>query len=134
MKTNPTREALRRQAILDEIARLQAERGLSQNSAARTLGESPATISRWRAAAQSAGPADCPEALEALQPKYENCGRPAKFSLSLPEARALRLLRLQTGSLALAVEEFAEHESCRPQTRAAINRFSRNSARPLLEV
>lgn len=51
----------------------------------------------------------------------ENFGRPAKFSPTGDEARALRLLVLKKGSFPVAVEWFAQSSDCRPETRELIH-------------
>lgn len=103
-----------REEILRNVAAWLAEHpGASLRKACTATGYPLATISRWRKAQAAHG-------REGLRPRTDKCGRKPKFDLTEDEARALRALRMERGSLALAVEEFVQHVQCRPQTRAAI--------------
>lgn len=95
------------------------DQGLSQNRAASRLGVSPATLSRYRALYETAL-ANGADPVEALAPRNRASGRPRAFKLTRREACELRALRLERGSFALAIEEFAQSPVCEPGTQALI--------------
>jgi transposase len=87
---------------------------LSQNHAAKILGESAAVLSRWRRAYEEKG-------RDGLIPQQAaKCGAKAKFELDEDEQNALRHCRLRKDSLPLAIEDFISEPECRPETRELI--------------
>lgn len=111
---SPELEIAAREEILRIVQAARESRpGVSLRTACTECGYPVATISRWLRAQAEHG-------RDGLRPRLQNCGRKPKFTLTHDEARALRALRLQRGSLALAMEEFPAHPACQPATRAAI--------------
>jgi len=110
------KEMQRRQQLVLQLQHLttRAKKPLSQNAAAKLLGESPVTMSRWRRAFENGG-------IDALKPKQADaCGRSPKFELDENESNALRHCHLRKDSLPLAIEDFINEPECRPETRAKI--------------
>jgi hypothetical protein len=110
-------ELARRASLLERVESLYAQNpqcDLSEICAA--VGITRPTFYRWKAA-QGKAP------VEDGRP-----GRPAKFSLSDEEARALRHWCLRTRSLELAIEQFVRDEACQPGTAAAIGKMMDDAA------
>ena len=107
--------------------------GHGSTNAMRSVGLSPAKRSRIESDLRAAGlPLPGAEVPAELLPKYiaaltpgRSKGRPAKYPLTEQEALALRGLALAKSTqdalhFSIAVEEFANHPACRPETRALI--------------
>jgi hypothetical protein len=105
-------EKQRRLRVVRSFEGLKA-RGYSLNRAARELGESPASLSRYYRAYLARGE-------DGLAPATAACGARPKFRLTDIEADALRGLVLEKESLPLAVEDFVKHPECSEETRALI--------------
>ncbi len=86
------------------------ERGLRKGDAIEATGVPKPTLMRWLAEIEAS------EAGEVRERR--RIGRPPGHEFTEAECRALRLLRLKKGSIALAVEAFLQHEACRPESAA----------------
>jgi hypothetical protein len=92
------------------------ERGLSIADICAATGVRRGTLLRWAAEAKAA-------------PKEaKKVGRPPACELTEAEANALRLLRLRSDSLRLAVEDFLSSEVCSPATRDYLERVIERAA------
>jgi hypothetical protein len=108
----------RRERILLQVAELTSpdRKGgaLSQNRAAKVLGEPASVICVWKQKFAKGG-------RDALVPRQADaCGRKAKFDLDERERNALRHCRLRKDSLPLAIEDFIRDPECRQETREKI--------------
>jgi hypothetical protein len=109
-----SQEALRRDHLCERATAMMKKDNMSLNQCARALGEPVANLHRFLKKYKPGG-------FDSLAPRQAgNSGRKAKFSLTDDEARALQLWVLKKGSLALAVEFFADDSACLPGTRVLI--------------
>lgn len=81
--------------------------GLSIGDVVERTGVPKPTLLRWVA-----------EAASESTREPAKIGRPLAHEFSEDETKALRMLRLKRGSIALAVDAFLSHEACRPETAA----------------
>lgn len=105
--------ALDRREILEKVAAIMAESGLSLRRTCALIGESPANILRWRDQFTKGG-------LEELEPKTANCGRRATMTLNETEELAAKQLYVQTGSKTSALRMLAHIPECRPEVAECI--------------
>lgn len=107
-----------REALVANISALIAG-GMSLRSACSEWKVSPASFLRWKAAMETNG---------CIQDGTPT-GRPPGHQLTKEEVCALRHWNLVKGSALLAVEFFAEDETCEPETRAFIEGLLDRAAR-----
>jgi hypothetical protein len=125
-------EAERRLGVLIEFSKLVSQ-GNSPRMAARTVGESRATIWRWQKRYEASG-------FNGLIPKTRNCGRLSaaeKVGLAEEEIKAVQGIHLDTDSNTSALRVFAQSDRCRPELAAVIldpNRTSKHSIPPSIRA
>ena len=112
-------EATRRRELVHTLNILRSD-GLSQNKAAAEMGESAATLCRYRKAYESNG-------LEGLMPKFANCGRKPLAELSPEQQQLVQQLVVKSDpnaskriSVSFALRIFAHSDQCPDHLREVI--------------
>lgn len=130
-------EAARRRDLVVTLLFLTGEKGLSLNAAAKEMGESAATLSRYRRAYETGG-------LDGLVPQQRKSGRKPLAELTDGEWQQVQQLVLQTDptdgkckrvNVSLALRLYAQRPECRPELREAIlkPRRSKHTITPTLK-